>query len=169
MGRKTPKFGRFARMTHSPEQSRSGCKAHSTPSARLFSWAGRVRYAWRPAAPRAGGSKLGTAARLPIRINGAISSFPSIKPMNSGLRRACDAKADAKTTELLPIMILEEPYLAKLRPASSGSGYDPDHPQKWIPAGPPRSSRDRSPRHIELSVVAPRQRGYLTSYLCQYH
>jgi len=36
--------------------------------ARLFAGAGRGRYAWRPVATRAGGSKLVAAARPPRRI-----------------------------------------------------------------------------------------------------
>jgi len=36
--------------------------------ARLFAGAGRVRYAWRPAATRAGGSELVATARPPLRI-----------------------------------------------------------------------------------------------------
>ena len=41
--------------------------------ARLFAWAGRVRYAWRPAATRTGVRKPVAAARPPARIYGAIT------------------------------------------------------------------------------------------------
>ena len=60
------------------ESNQGGPRVDWEPLARLFSWAERVRYARRPAVPRAGGSKLGTAARQPMRINGAIKRIPII-------------------------------------------------------------------------------------------
>jgi hypothetical protein len=48
-------------------------------SVRLFAGARRVRYAWRPAGPRAEGPKLGPAARRPPRIDGAIPVFSESK------------------------------------------------------------------------------------------
>jgi len=59
------------------ERRPSGPEAFRSPWARLFARAGRVRYAWRPAATRAGGSKPVAAARPPARMDGARSPFPS--------------------------------------------------------------------------------------------
>ena len=50
-------------------------KAIRTSWARLFAWAGRVRYAWRPAATRTMVRETVAAARQPTRIDGAIPSF----------------------------------------------------------------------------------------------
>jgi len=53
-----------------------GPNAVRTLPARLFAWAGRVRYAWRPAATRTGVRKAVAAARQPMRIDGAMSPIP---------------------------------------------------------------------------------------------
>jgi hypothetical protein len=52
-----------------------GPNAVRTLRARLFAWAGRVRYAWRPAATRTVVRKAVAAARQPMRIDGAMSSI----------------------------------------------------------------------------------------------
>jgi len=65
-------FGRFF----------TGPNAVRTLRARLFAWAGRVRYAWRPAATRTVVRQAVAAARQPMRIDGAMLPSPLRKGRN---------------------------------------------------------------------------------------
>jgi len=69
--------------------------------ARLFARAGRVRYAWRPAATRTGVRESVAAARPPAQIDGAIGAlvFERAKERMQNSERAKNAALPLNQTE----------------------------------------------------------------------